>query len=36
MVRHLDTEKLKNILRPAFTSPQKGLKDLIRNWRKKK
>ena len=36
MVRHLDTEKLKNILWPAFTSPQKGLKDLIRNWRKKK
>ena len=36
MVRHLDTEKLKNILRPAFTSPQKGLKDLIRNWRKRK
>ena len=36
MVRHLDTEKLKNILRPAFTSPQKGLKDLNRNWRKKK
>lgn len=36
IMRHLDTDMLRAILMPAFASPQAGLKDIVRNWRKKK
>ncbi|MSV25516.1 TIGR00159 family protein [Selenomonas sp. WCA-380-WT-3B 3/] len=36
IMRHLDIETLQAVLMPAFASPQAGLKDMVRNWRKKK
>lgn len=36
IMRHLDGDMLRKILRPAFASPQASLKDIVRNWRKKK
>ena len=36
IIRHLDVETLKAILMPAFASPDAGIKDMVRNWRKKR
>ena len=35
IMRHLDMERLKAVLRPAFVAPEAGFKDMIRNWRNK-
>ena len=35
IMRHLDIDRLKAVLRPAFVAPQTGFKDIIRNWRNK-
>lgn len=35
IMRHLDMERLKAVLRPAFVTPEAGFKDMIRNWRNK-
>ncbi len=36
IMRHLDAETLKAVLMPVFASPEAGIKDMVRNWRKKK
>ena len=36
IMRHLDAETLKAVLKPAFASPKTSIKDRIRNWRAKK
>ena len=36
IMRHLDTETLKAILEPAFSSPKQGLREMWENWRHKK
>lgn len=36
IMRHLDCDMLRSILMPSFASPQASLKDIVRNWRKKK
>ncbi len=35
IMRHLDMDRLKAVLRPAFVAPEAGFKDIIRNWRNK-
>lgn len=35
IMRHLDIDRLKAVLRPAFIAPEAGFKDMIRNWRNK-
>jgi diadenylate cyclase len=35
IMRHLDMDRLKTVLRPAFVAPETGFKDMIRNWRNK-
>lgn len=35
IMRHLDMDRLKAVLRPAFVAPEAGFKDMIRNWRNK-
>lgn len=35
IMRHLDIEMLKAMLRPAFVPPHTNFKDMVRNWRKK-
>jgi diadenylate cyclase len=35
IMRHLDIDRLKAVLRPAFVAPEAGFKDMIRNWRNK-
>ena len=35
IMRHLDSDRLKAVLRPAFIAPEAGFKDMIRNWRNK-
>ena len=36
IMRHLDGETLQAMLTPAFVKPHEGLKDMIRNWRRRK
>ena len=37
IMRHLDIETLKAMLMPAFESSKtKNIKDMVKNWRKKK
>ena len=35
IMRHLDIDRLKAVLRPAFVTPEASFKDMIRNWRNK-
>jgi len=35
IMRHLDMDRLKAVLRPAFVAPDASFKDMIRNWRNK-
>ena len=35
IMRHLDIEMLKEMLRPAFAAPHTSFMDMVRNWRKK-
>ncbi|SFT43549.1 diadenylate cyclase [Selenomonas sp. GACV-9] len=36
IMRHLDMDTLRAVLMPAFASPQESIRDMVRNWRKKK
>ncbi len=36
IMRHLDIDTLRAVLMPAFASPQESIRDMVRNWRKKK
>lgn len=36
IMRHLDGDMLREILMPLFASPQPSLKEIVRNWRKRK
>ena len=36
IMRHLDIDTLRAVLMPTFASPQESIRDMVRNWRKKK
>ena len=36
IMRHLDIDTLRAVLMPAFASPQESIRDMVRNWRRKK
>lgn len=35
IMRHLNADSLRNVLRPVFNPPQAGIRDMVKNWRRK-